>query len=156
MINSNSILTASLYAFFTFFSCSNQHLSPSHLTSISPVFSNEWFGAVDENNHIMNSRYDYTCSTQVSYDYFTSFFYHYLNPRYSSCFVLSLLATKSLFASLLILPSPLPLLFSSPFRWAHTAMPRQTGDGVRNSYGLIRSYWNNNPDKGQFTLLWCH
>ena len=35
-------------------------------------------------------------------------------------------------------------------RWAHAAMPRNlelTG-GVQNSYGLIRSYWNNNPDTG--------
>ena len=37
---------------------SNLHLSPSYLTSISPVFTDEWFGAVDENNHIMNSRCD--------------------------------------------------------------------------------------------------
>ena len=35
-------------------------------------------------------------------------------------------------------------------------MPRQTGDGVRNSYGLIRSYWNNNPDKGQSVNVMKH
>ena len=60
---------------------------PSYMLEISPFFSQEWFGATDESNHIVNSR------------------------------------------------------------WAHTQMPVQTSaDGVRNSYGYIRSYWNNNND----------
>ena len=60
---------------------------PSYLLEISPFFSHDWFGAVDADNHISNSR------------------------------------------------------------WAHIQMPMQTqADGVRNSYGFIRSYWNNNND----------
>ena len=62
--------------------------SPSYLVEITPVFTDEWFGSVDADNHIADSR------------------------------------------------------------WAHTLMPRQqdVASGVRNSYGFIRSYWNNNPD----------
>ena len=35
-------------------------------------------------------------------------------------------------------------------RWAHSKMPKQKdlNHGVKNSYGYIRSYWNNNPDPG--------
>ena len=35
-------------------------------------------------------------------------------------------------------------------RWAHSLMPKQPDvlKGVKNSYGYIRSYWNNNPDPG--------
>ena len=33
-------------------------------------------------------------------------------------------------------------------RWAHAQMPMQTDalSSVKNSYGIIRSYWNNNPE----------
>lgn len=32
-------------------------------------------------------------------------------------------------------------------RWAHSLMPRATSESeTHNSYGYIRSYWNNNPD----------
>ena len=61
---------------------------PSYLLEISPVFTDTWFGSVDDDNHIQDSR------------------------------------------------------------WAHSHMPVQedTDSGTRNSYGYIRSYWNNNPD----------
>lgn len=100
LINSNPFLTASLYTFFTFFTCSNQHLSPSHLTSISPVFSNEWFGAVDENNHIMNSRYDSSPLPRcwfliiLSHHFFVR---HWLNSRSNSWLVLPFFSIKAPF-----------------------------------------------------------
>ena len=79
------------------FTIEGQHIhqagqDPSYFLQISPVFSDSWFGSVDENHHIADSR------------------------------------------------------------WAHSAMPKQeeAGSGVRNSYGYIRSYWNNNPDPGSF------
>ena len=53
---------------------SNLHLSPSYLTSISPVFTDEWFGAVDENNHIMNSRYGTVFSSYAPIDHFQTYF----------------------------------------------------------------------------------
>ena len=64
---------------------------PSYMKQITPVFSDTWFGSVDEYNHIVDSR------------------------------------------------------------WAHSKIPRQrdTSSGVRNSYGFLRSYWNNNPDPGK-------
>ena len=66
----------------------NLDKNPSYMLEITPVFTDEWFGSVDTDNHIADSR------------------------------------------------------------WAHTLMPRQmdVASGVRNSYGYIRSYWNNNPD----------
>ena len=68
---------------------------PSYMLQITPVFSDTWFGATDENHHISNSR------------------------------------------------------------WAHSLMPKQQDliNGVKNSYGYIRSYWNNNPDPGMFVYL---
>ena len=56
---------------------------------VTEMLSDEWFGSVDENNHIADSR------------------------------------------------------------WAHTVMPKQRDklSSVKNSYGIIRSYWNNNPDE---------
>lgn len=38
-------------------------------------------------------------------------------------------------------------------RWAAAKMPRQQdlSLGVQNSYGYIRSYWNNNPDPGEYS-----
>ena len=63
--------------------------STAYMTEVTPVFSPEWFGSVDMNNNIADSR------------------------------------------------------------WAHTMMPRQIStSGYKNSYGYIRSYWNNNPDPG--------
>ena len=61
---------------------------PSMFMDVTPVLSAEWFGSVDDNNHIADSR------------------------------------------------------------WAHTIMPTQRDklSSVKNSYGIIRSYWNNNPD----------
>ena len=66
-------------------------MPPSYMLEITPIFSDQWFGEVDENHHIKNSR------------------------------------------------------------WAHTLMPKQAkrNVGVQNSYGYIRSYWNNNPDPGK-------
>jgi hypothetical protein len=68
----------------------NSQRPPSYLKEITPIFSDTWFGDVDEKGHIIDSR------------------------------------------------------------WAHIAMPKQLEDEskVRNSYGYIRSYWNNNPDPG--------
>ena len=67
--------------------------STAYITEVTPVFSPEWFGSVDMNNNIADSR------------------------------------------------------------WAHTMMPRQIStSGDKNSYGYIRSYWNNNPDPG----VTCH
>jgi Common central domain of tyrosinase len=64
--------------------------TPSYMKEISPAFTDEWFGSVDDNNHIVDSR------------------------------------------------------------WARTKMPKQTDpNGVRNSYGYIRSYWNNNNESGE-------
>lgn len=64
---------------------------PSYMLQVTPVFSDAWFGSVDGDNHIADSK------------------------------------------------------------WAHTPMPRQedSTSGVHNSYGFIRSYWNNNPDEGR-------
>jgi hypothetical protein len=62
--------------------------SPSYLAKLSPMFSAEWFGSVDADHHIENSR------------------------------------------------------------WKGSLMPKQKDpDGVQNSYGFIRSYWNNNNDE---------
>ena len=43
-------------------------------------------------------------------------------------------------------------------RWAHALMPKnlQAEAGVQNSYGLIRSYWNNNPDEGTHSTSNAH
>ena len=43
-------------------------------------------------------------------------------------------------------------------RWAHALMPKnlQAEAGVQNSYGLIRSYWNNNPDEGTYSTYSPH
>jgi Common central domain of tyrosinase len=64
---------------------------PSYMLQVTPVFSDTWFGSVDADHHIADSR------------------------------------------------------------WAHVSMPKQPDmeSGVRNSYGYIRSYWNNNPDPGK-------
>ena len=61
-----------------------------------------------------------------------------------------------------LLPPPLPIPPLRPlsvysllfFRWAHTMMPKQANNqsGDQNSYGYIRSYWNNNPDPGKRRL----
>ncbi len=61
---------------------------PSYFMEISPILTDTWFGSVDDNNHIADSR------------------------------------------------------------WARTVMPLQRDklSSVKNSYGIIRSYWNNNPD----------
>lgn len=60
---------------------------PSYMMEITPVFSDTWFGAVDEDSHIINSR------------------------------------------------------------WAHSTIPvAPTEETTQNSYGFIRSYWNNNND----------
>jgi hypothetical protein len=69
--------------------------TPSYMKEVTPVFSDDWFGDVDEYGHIKNSR------------------------------------------------------------WAHSKMPKQTvvGSGVQNSYGYIRSYWNNNNDNGMYLEL---
>jgi hypothetical protein len=78
---------------------------PSYMLQVTPVFSDTWFGSVDAEHHIADSR------------------------------------------------------------WAHVSMPKQPDmqSGVRNSYGYIRSYWNNNPDPGEecwtfffsFFLFFC-
>lgn len=62
--------------------------SPSYLATISPVFTDEWFGSVDAQDHIVDSR------------------------------------------------------------WAHISMPKTSKSSVvnPNSYGYVRSYWNNNND----------
>ncbi len=62
--------------------------NPSYLLEISDVFTDTWFGSVDDDDHIADSR------------------------------------------------------------WAHSQMPVQedSSSGTKNSYGYIRSYWNNNPD----------
>jgi hypothetical protein len=61
---------------------------PSHFMSITPFFSDTWFGSMDEDDHIQDSR------------------------------------------------------------WAHVSMPKvsETSSVAPNSYGYIRSYWNNNND----------
>ena len=61
---------------------------PSYLSKISPIFTAEWFGSVDTNDHIVDSR------------------------------------------------------------WAHALMPKATKHSIvtPNSYGYVRSYWNNNND----------
>jgi hypothetical protein len=63
--------------------------SPSYFLEITPFLNDEWFGSVDENDHIQDSR------------------------------------------------------------WAHIEMPRVSNTSVvaPNSYGYIRSYWNNNNDE---------
>eukprot|EP00595_Chromulina_sp_UTEXLB2642_P002508 CAMPEP_0196765442 /NCGR_PEP_ID=MMETSP1095-20130614/8865_1 /TAXON_ID=96789 ORGANISM="Chromulina nebulosa, Strain UTEXLB2642" /NCGR_SAMPLE_ID=MMETSP1095 /ASSEMBLY_ACC=CAM_ASM_000446 /LENGTH=510 /DNA_ID=CAMNT_0042123479 /DNA_START=713 /DNA_END=2245 /DNA_ORIENTATION=+ len=63
--------------------------SPSYFLEVTPFLSDEWFGSVDENDHIIDSR------------------------------------------------------------WKGTAMPKATETTTvsPNSYGYIRSYWNNNNDK---------
>ncbi len=61
--------------------------NPSYMMEITPFFSDDYFGSVDEDNHIADSR------------------------------------------------------------WAHAPMPRAPDTiSTRNSFGYIRSYWNNNPD----------
>jgi hypothetical protein len=61
---------------------------PSHFLQITPFFSDTWFGSVDEDDHIQDSR------------------------------------------------------------WAHASMPMVSDSSTvePNSYGYIRSYWNNNND----------
>jgi hypothetical protein len=60
---------------------------PSDMLKMTPFFSEDWFGSVDEDNHIADGR------------------------------------------------------------WAHAAMPATSdADLTHNSYGYIRSYWNNNND----------
>jgi hypothetical protein len=61
--------------------------SPSDMLEMSPFFTADWFGSVDENNHIADGR------------------------------------------------------------WAHALMPSTSDESLtHNSYGYIRSYWNNNND----------
>jgi len=65
----------------------NAGQNPSYFMEFSPAFTADWFGSVDDDNHIQDGR------------------------------------------------------------WAHTAMPLAPDDETtQNSYGFIRSYWNNNPD----------
>jgi Common central domain of tyrosinase len=73
----------------------NAGLKPSYMLEITPVFSDEWFGSVDENFHIADSR------------------------------------------------------------WAHAKIPLQTDkySSVKNSFGIIRSYWNNNPELGKWCII---
>jgi len=60
---------------------------PHDLLSVTPLLTDAWFGSVDANNHIADSR------------------------------------------------------------WAHSYMPKAATDtDTHNSYGFIRSYWNNNPE----------
>jgi Common central domain of tyrosinase len=64
----------------------NLNQTPSYMLNVSDFFSDVWFGSVDKNHHIIDSRF------------------------------------------------------------AHSLIPKSES-GVRNSYGYVRSYWNNNPDK---------
>jgi len=61
---------------------------PSYMMEFTPIFSADWFGSVDDDNHIQDGR------------------------------------------------------------WAHSLMPVAADEETtQNSYGFIRSYWNNNPDE---------
>lgn len=66
----------------------DENQDPSYFMQITPFLSDEWFGSVDSDGHIQDSR------------------------------------------------------------WAHSQMPKVSGDSVvsPNSFGYIRSYWNNNND----------
>ena len=136
---------------------------------VTPVLSADWFGSVDDNNHIADSRWAHTVMpTQVR----TTAQPCRDLPRPTSeaagapCLPLLIPAPAPAPACpcpcpCLPLPRILPhvpqpfhpykthsLTFPTHFTLTTHTPPHQRDklSSVKNSYGIIRSYWNNNPD----------